>query len=172
MPLVSSFSVAVSAALSPASTVLDPTTKAALAPYAKLVELSTGTAAGQADKLYYAKRTIAPSANDDLDLAGVLLDAFGTAITFVRVKGLVVSAVAANTNNVIVGAAASAQWVTLLNATGTITLRPGSTFAAFAGVADATGWAVTATTGDLLRVTNGAAGTSVDYEIVIVGASA
>jgi hypothetical protein len=172
MPLISSFSLSVAAALTPSSTPLNEATKAALAPYAKQVELSSGTAAGQADRLYYAKRTLAASLNEDLDLAGVLLDAFGAAITFARVKGLVVSAVAANTNNVVVGAAATNQWATLLNTTGTLTLRPGSTFSAFAGVTDATGWAVTAGTGDLLRVTNGAAGSSVDYEIVVVGASA
>jgi hypothetical protein len=36
---------------------------------------------------------------------------------------------------------------------------------------DAAGYAVTATTADILRVTNGGAGTSVVYEIVILGTS-
>lgn len=147
---------------------------AALPPYAKLVELinGTGAVAGQADRLFYDQRTLAPSATEDFDLTGVQVDAFGVAITLARIKAIFISAVAANTNNVIVGAASANQWVTLLNATGTVTLRPGATFAAFAGAADAAGYLVTGATGDLLKVANSGAGTSVDYEIVIIGASA
>jgi hypothetical protein len=37
---------------------------------------------------------------------------------------------------------------------------------------EATAWPVTGGTGDLLKVTNSAGGTSVDYEIVVIGASA
>lgn len=170
MPLVTSISLAVNATLSAVAD-LNVVPKSALA-FAKLVELATGTGAvaGVADKMFFDRRTLAPSATEDLDLAGVLLDSFGAAITFARVKGIFVSAVAANTNNVVVGAASANQWVTLLNATGTVTLRPGASFGAFAGVADAAGYAVTGGTGDLLKVANSAAGTSVDYDIVVIGA--
>ncbi|MEV8623406.1 hypothetical protein [Streptomyces sp. NPDC051079] len=136
------------------------------------VHLESGTTAGKADLRFADTRTLAASATEDLDLAGVLTDAFGTALTFVRVKGIFISAATANSNNVVIGAAASNQWATLLNATGTITLRPGMTFAAMAGSADATGMAVTAGTGDLLKIANSGAGTSVTYDIVIIGASA
>lgn len=139
---------------------------------AQRVALATGTAAGQADRLYAATRTINASSNEDLDLAGVLLDEFGAAITFARVKALFVQAAAANANNVVVGAAAATQWATLLNSTGTVTLRPGALFVAAAGAADATGYAVGAGASDFLRVANGGAGTSVTYDIVIIGASA
>jgi hypothetical protein len=134
--------------------------------------LSTGTAAGQADKIFHDRRTIAASGSEDLDLAGVLTDAFGATLTFARVKGLYVAAAATNANNVVVGNASSNGWATLLNATGTLTLRPGAAVGAMAGVADGTGWAVTAGTGDLLHVANSGAGTSVTYDIVIIGASA
>jgi hypothetical protein len=136
------------------------------------VNLTSGTGAGQADKVFSDRRTLAASATEDLDLAGVLLDAFGAAITFVRVKGIFISAAATNANNVVVGAAASNPWATLLNATGTLTLRPGATVGAMAGVTDGTGYTVTAATGDLLKVANSGAGTSVTYDIHIVGASA
>jgi hypothetical protein len=135
------------------------------------VSLANGTGAGKADKVYQARRTLAASATEDLDLAGVLTDALGAALTFVRVKGLFISAAAANTNNVVVGAAVSNAWATLLNATGTLTVRPGATVGAMAGAADAVGYAVTAGTGDLLKVANSAGGTSVTYDIFIVGAS-
>jgi|SRR5918993_3027400 hypothetical protein len=135
------------------------------------VQLSSGTGAGQADRVFTDRRTLAASATEDLDLAGVLLDAFGSTITFARIKGLAIAAAATNVNNVVIGADATAPWATLLNSTGTLTLRPGGSFAAIAGVAD-TGYAVTATTGDILQVANSGAGTSVTYDICIIGTSA
>ncbi|NNJ04151.1 hypothetical protein HHX38_08385 [Streptomyces sp. PKU-MA01144] len=136
------------------------------------VNLSSGTGAGQADKVFSDRRTLAASATEDLDLAGVLLDAFGAAITFARIKGLVIKAAAGNTNNVVIGAAATNTWATLLGATHTITLRPGAALCVMAGATDATGYAVTAGSGDLLKVANSAGGTSVTYDIVLIGASA
>lgn len=136
------------------------------------LSLASGTGAGKADRIFSDRRTLAASATEDLDLAGVLLDAFGSAITFARVKGLIIAAAAGNTNNVIVGAASSNPWATLLGATHTLTLRPGAFVAVGTGVADATGYAVTASTGDLLKIANSAGSTSVTYDIHIIGASA
>lgn len=139
----------------------------------KTITLATGTAAGQADQVFMDTRTLAPSANEDLDLNGsTLRDGFGNNLAFLRVKGIYISAAAANVNNVVVGAAAATQWATLLNTTGTVTLRPGASFLAFAGAADATAYAVVGGASDFLRITNSAAGTSVNYDIVIVGATA
>lgn len=138
----------------------------------RAVSLATGTGAGQADKVFTDRRTLAASATEDLDLAGVLLDAYGDAITFARIKGLVIAAAAGNTNNVIVGNASATAWAALLGATGTVTLRPGAVLCAMAGQADATGYAVTAGTGDLLKVANSSSGTAVEYDIVLIGASA
>lgn len=135
--------------------------------------LQSGVAAGQADKMFSDTRTLGPSATEDLDLAGVLTDAFGAVLTFARIKGLVVAAAAGNTNNVLLGGVANG-WATFLSpaATGIITVRPGTFIAMGVGVADATGYAVTAATADLLHVANSAAGTSVSYDIYIIGASA
>jgi hypothetical protein len=136
------------------------------------ISLTDGTGAGAADRLYEAQATIAASGTSDLDLAGVLTDVFGATLTFVRIKGLYIAASAANTNNVVVGAAATNQWATLLNTTGTIQIRPGACALFIAGSADTVGWTVTGGTGDLLRIANGGAGTSVTYDIAIIGASA
>lgn len=146
----------------------------AAAPVARnyTTSLTTGTAAGQADKIWHDQRTIAASGTDDLDLAGVLVDALGATVTFARVKGIVVAAAAGNSNNVVVGNATTNAWSTLLGATGTVTVRPGGVVAAITGAADATGYAVTAGTGDILRVANSGAGTSVTYDVIVIGASA
>jgi hypothetical protein len=136
--------------------------------------LATGTAAGQADKVWQATRTIIASGNDDLDLSGAALtDAFGAALAFVKVKGLIVSAAAANANNLVVGNATSNGFISWVGAAAhTVTVRPGATLALIAGAADATGYACTAGTADILRISNGAGGTSVSYDVLIWGTSA
>lgn len=168
MALTSDFSMSASGLY---TKVADLETPSAELSWRRAVHLDSGTGVGKADLRFTDTRTLAASATEDLDLAGVLTDAFGTALTFVRVKGIFISAAAANVNNVIIGAAASNAWAALLNATGTITLRPGASFGAMTGAAD-TGYSVTGGTGDLLKVANSAAGTSVSYDIVIIGASA
>jgi hypothetical protein len=135
--------------------------------------LQNGTAAGQADRFFQDTRTVAASTNDDLDLAGVLTDAYGVTITFARIKGLFVAAAAANANNVIIGGSATNPVTSFMSGTTpAIILRPGASMMLTAGSADATGYAVTAGTADILRLTNGGAGTTVTYDIVIIGASA
>lgn len=169
MPLSSRLAIAASADL---TTVLDLGTASAPASVSRSVTLGSGTGAGKADRVFHDRRSVNASSSEDLDLAGVLVDAFGQTITFARIKGLIISAAVANANNVVIGAAASNPWATLLGATHTLTLRPGATVAVMAGAADATGYAVTAATGDLLKVANSGAGTPVSYDILIIGASA
>lgn len=137
------------------------------------ISLASGTAAGQADRIFSDTRTLTASSSEDLDLAGVLTDAFGTAITFAKVKGIFIKAADGNTNNVIVGGAASAQFATWAGAaTHTVTVRPGGLLLLACGEGDLNAYAVTATTADLLKVANSGAGTSVSYDVIIWGTSA
>lgn len=155
------------------TSVLDLVTGSAPLSYRHRVSLASGTGAGQADLLFSDTRTVNASSNDDLDLAGSLTNAFGATLTFARIKALIVTAAAGNTNNVLVGGDATNTFLTWVGAEAdNVILRPGACLALFAGVADATGYAVTAGTGDLLRISNSGAGTSVTYDIVILGASA
>ncbi len=138
------------------------------------VSLTSGTAAGQADLIYQDTNTLAASATLDVDLAGALSGVFGSTLTFVRIKGLIVAAAAGNTNNVVVGAAAANQFVGPFGAaTHTLAVRPGEFKVLVAcGATDATGYLVTAGTGDLLRIANGGAGTSITYDLIVIGCSA
>jgi len=140
------------------------------------IKYASGVAAGQADRLFYDERQIAASSNDDLDLVGTLLDDFGATFSPARIKMLWIKAasrsLAANTNDVIVGAAAATQWAALLGTTGTVRLRPGAVFCVAAAESDATGYVCAAGSTDLLRIANGGAGSVVNYQIAIVGASA
>lgn len=136
--------------------------------------LAQGTGAGQADVVYWAERTLAASTNEDLDLTGTALqDPLGTNIALARIKAFIIGAAAGNANNVVVGNAASNGVAGLFGAvTHTAIVRPGAVVCWICGLADATGYAITAGTADLLRVANSAGGTSVTYDIVIIGASA
>jgi len=135
--------------------------------------LTNGVGAGQADRIFHDQRTLSAGANEDLDLNGAgLTDAFGAALAFVRIKGLIVSAAAANPNPITVGGAASNGFVSWVgSATDKVSIRPGCSLALIAGAADATGYTVTAATADLLRVTAGAGGNHI-YDVVVWGASA
>lgn len=139
--------------------------------YGPTISFGDGSGANQITRIFADTRTLAASANEDLDLAGGLTDAIGQTITLARVRGLLIRAAGANTNNVIVGGAASNGWITAFGgATHTITLRPGGIL--LLAAPDATGYAVTAGTGDLLRIANSSSGTPVSYDIVILGATA
>lgn len=139
--------------------------------FSQITPLGSGTGANQADKMYAATRTLALSTGEDLDLAGTLTDAFGAVITFARIKSMIFRAASGNTNNVIVGNAATNGFISWCgSATDKVTVRPGGTFALIAP--DATAYAVTAATADLLHVLNGGAGTPVTYDVVLIGSSA
>jgi hypothetical protein len=131
----------------------------------------SGTGANQADRIFADTRTLAPSTAEDLDLAGVLTDGIGNTISFARIRAMIIRASGANTNNVVVGNAASNGFVSWVGgATHTVTVRPGGLLAVIAP--DAVAYTVTAATADLLHVANSGAGTSVTYDVVLIGASA
>jgi hypothetical protein len=164
MPLATSIVASIEAQQ---SSVLDLGTPLAILKKAIKIALADGSGANQAAKVFSDSRNLAASANESLDLAGGLTDAFGSTLTFLTVKALIVVARATNTNDVLVGGAGSNAFVGPFNAnTSTIAVRPGGVVL-FA--APATGWTVTASTGDLLRIANSAGTTAVDYDIIIVG---
>lgn|SRR5262245_8452080 len=133
------------------------------------IVFGSGTGNGQADLLFSDQRSVNASTNDDLDLAGVLLDPFGTVLTFVKIVALVVASLSTNTQNFTVGPAAANGFTgPLAGTTPSVQLQPGG---AYVACAPNTGWTVTAGTGDILRIANGA-GSSISYKILILGRTA
>lgn len=129
-----------------------------------------GTTTGKADKLFSDTRTLAASATENLDLAGVLTDPFGATATFVKVKAIYIKAAAGNTNNVVVGGAGSNTFAgPFSDATDKVVIPPGGTVLL---IHPGAGWTVTAATGDILLVANSGAGTGVTYDVVLIGTSA
>lgn len=167
MPLNSELTVRAQCDL---TTALDLATAALPLDYLSRIRLTSGTGAGAADLLWSDTRTLAASATEDLDLAGVLTGPLGGTLTFARIKGLIVAAAPANSNNVNVTRPASNGVPLFLAASDGIPVPPGGVFAWFAPTA--AGIAVTAGTGDLITVANAGGGTPVIYDVVIIGASA
>lgn len=133
-------------------------------------QFTTGTANGQADRIFTDTRTIAASGSESLDLAGSLADPLGGTAVFAEIVAIEIRAAAGNTNNVVVGGAASNAWVGPFGAAdNTFAVPPGGVLVFNHPGA---GWAVTAGTGDLLQVANSGSGTGVTYDVVIVGRSA
>lgn len=135
------------------------------------IELSNGTGANSADLMFHDQRTINASSNEDLDLAGGLTNPLtGASMTFVELRAVLIVAASANTNNVRVTRPASNGVPLFLAASDGIDIPPGG---AFMWTCPADGKvSVTAGTGDLINIANSSSGTSVTYDVVIVGTSA
>lgn len=129
--------------------------------------LANGTGAGQASQVWSDTRTLGPSATENLDLAGSLVNAFGVTLTFTKVKLLLFRAKSTNNaaNAVQVQRATSNGVPVFLAALDGVQLFAGGIFLFY----DPAGVTVTAGTGDLLTITNSAGTNSVDYDVVVVG---
>jgi hypothetical protein len=132
-----------------------------------------GTVANKFDRLYMTERTIGASSNDDLDLSGVLTDIFGATITAVELVGIVLinkpksDAASANLSNLTLGGGTNPVVGFLGGTTPTVgPIKPGGCFVLMNP--DATGLAtITAGTGDILRIANGAGGSNT-YQIALL----
>jgi hypothetical protein len=137
-------------------------------PFSEIVEiaLTNGTGADQANNAFMDERTLLASTSEDLDLAGVLANVFGATLTAAAVKAILVIADDGNTNNVVIGGAASNAFVgPFADATDKLVLGPGDVF--LITRRSAAGMTVTAGTGDKLTIANSGAGSSVTYRIVL-----
>lgn len=128
---------------------------------------SDGAGADQANAVFHDRRTLAASGTESLDLAGSLVDGLGRALTFTKIKAVIVIASDGNTNNVQVTRPAANGLPIFLAAGDGLALTPGGIFV-FVDPS-AAGVTVTAGTGDLFTLTNSAAGTGVTYDVIIIG---
>lgn len=135
----------------------------------KRITMPTGVATGQADLIFTDTRTVVASGTDALDLAGSLVGPVGGTLTFVKLKGLLVRAAAANVNNCRLNRPAANGVPVFLAASDAIDILPGGLFL---WVAPGAGVTVTPATGDLINIDNSGAGTSVTYDVVLLGTSA
>lgn len=129
--------------------------------------LAAGTGDGQANCIWSDTVTLAASGTADLDFAASLTSTIsGATLTFTKIKLLLVSAAAANTNNVVVSRPASNGVVLFSAASDAVSVLPGGIFLL---TAPAAGITVTAATGDLITFTNSSSGTGVTYDVIVIG---
>jgi hypothetical protein len=129
--------------------------------------LANGTGAAQASQVYQDTGTLAGSASTNIDLAGSLTNIFGTTITFTKIKLIALQADSANNvaNNLQLSRGSSNGFVWFLAASDGFYLAPGASFVWY----DPVGVTVTAATGDILTLTNGAGTNTITYRILIIG---
>lgn len=129
-----------------------------------------GATTGLANALWTDERTIGTSADDDIDFAGGVNDAFGTALTFTAIKAILIEADADNTVSLIVGGDTTTNIANLFGAdTDTLLLKPGASLCL---LHPTTGYTVTATTADKLRLTNSSGAATQTYKISVIGVKA
>ena len=127
-----------------------------------------GTGLNQANNQFSDRRSLTTGANEDLDVAGGLVNAFGVTLTFAKVKVIAIMALATNTTNITVSRPASTGLPFFAAAGDAVVLKPGGIFL-FVDPS-AAGVTVTGGSGDLINVAN-AAGATANYDVVIWGTS-
>lgn len=164
---IAPLSLKIDAILSKSLTTQTLTTRATFEYIKQRIE--SGTTADKADLVYYNRRTVASSGSPDtFDLSGSLTDPFGDACVFAEVTGIFIwNRDSSNTLTLGGGSNAFETWVA---ASGdAVKIGPDGFFALYNPAAAA--FAVTADTGDIMRVVT-SGGTSVAYDVMIVGRSA
>ncbi len=134
--------------------------------YKKNTDIANGTGSGQANKAWSDQRSIAASGTDSLDLAGTLVDAFGQTITFTSIKAIIIVASGDNQDNIEIGGNANAFASFFGDPADTLILKPGGMIAL---TAPGAGYAVTATTGDILDLVNADSSNASVYDVILVG---
>ncbi len=143
--------------------------------------LSNGTGAnGTADLKFSALYTLAGAATQDIDLAASLVSRFGATLTFARLKAIHIRVLSSTNDATSLGGPVDVgggtnplvNWISV----GSTKVRIGGT-AGRGGCLqlacdDAVAYAVTAGTGDILRLTNVSATLSVKVAVVLIGSSA
>lgn len=134
---------------------------------ASLLAFLDGTGLGQVQKVYADDVSVIQSVNTDVDLAGVLTDQFGVALTFTAIKGVLVVAGSANPGNLTVGNVTNGITSPFGAATHSQIVAPGGWYGNFNP--SAAGFTVTAATADLLRIASAATAGTYTFSVYVVG---
>ncbi len=168
----------VSAALQKA---LDLNTMKGPVTFAKELALTFGTGALKADQVFADRRILAASGQEDLDLAGTLLNAVGGTVNFANIKAIVIINRSDETTtspehtatdaSIKVGGASATEFLGPFEAAGDqINIPAGGSF--MITCPDDTGWVVTADTADLFAVENNDGVDEAMYDVILIGESA
>lgn len=140
-----------------------------------LLQFTVGTGANQFDLEFFDERSIATGADDDIDLAGVLTDEFGTVITYAEIMLIAIfnrpRTGSPNTTTLTIGGGTN-PFVGFLSGTAPKVTKLGPGGGLLLWNPDATGLgAVGAGASDILRITN-SAGATAKVQVGVLGRSA
>jgi hypothetical protein len=142
---------------------------------ALVLTYANGVLAGQVDLLHVKQYDIPANTNQDYDLAaGTVLGPDGAALTFARVKAIIVALLPSPATPLLtLGGGSNPFMGPWKGTTPTGELRNGPKGGLYLNACgDATGWPVTAGTGDILRVRNPDATLAGTYVLGLLGCSA
>lgn len=132
--------------------------------------LANGTGIDSADLLWHDVRALSATSSETIDLAGGITDQFGATVTFARIRGMIIRNQTTTANAVLdIGGASSNEWTGWVGAAGDI-VKVGPDGVMMIWNPSAAGFAVTAGTGDVLKINNGSA-VDITYQIVLIGSS-
>lgn len=134
----------------------------------ELTEIFTilaGTGASKADLCYRGSLTVTAGGSTSLDLSGSLTNAFGETLTFSSIKAIIIKN-KSTADSIVASFDDSNAFASACD--GNITILVGGIFVLMTDT-HATGYAVTAGTGDILTLDASAAGANVDVDIIILG---
>lgn len=133
-------------------------------------QYADGTALDQADIIWIDKDRILNATTEEIDLSGSLSDVWGDGVVFAKVNGLYIHNKQTTAGETLkVGGAAANAFLLFDDATDIYTIGPDGTL--FISEPSLAGKAVTAGTGDLLKLDAGATA-NLTFDIVIWGRSA
>ena len=145
-------------------------------------ELANGTGENQSNIMWKDRRLVTVATpNDDLDLAGGLVDVFGTTLTFVKIKVIRIINLGEPDGSggwtetagedLLVGAAAVNPFDAFLDGDGTakVTIPSGGALL-MSGPLD--GWLVVPSAVDILRIAHDGSAGDIEYDIVLIGTDA
>lgn len=114
-------------------------------------------------KRHCRRYTIAASGSQSLDLASALEDGFGNALTFTKVKLIVVRNLSTSATAAATLERPSSNGVPILSAAATMPIDP------LVVIVNKAGATVTASTGDLISINNSDANASAEFDVLIAG---
>lgn len=134
-----------------------------------LITLTHGTGAGQVDRAWSDRRTVALAGTDTLDLAGSLVDSQGAVLTFAKVLMLAIrNRSATDGEDLEDGPAAAAGFAGFWDDPSSHNELGAGGFAVHYAP---NGRVVTPTTADKIEILNAGTG-AIDYDILVIGRSA
>ena len=130
------------------------------------INFTNGTGSGQADLFFQINvPALGTSATSTYDLdANTMTDPFGNTLTFVKVKAILLSHTGTSSASSI---KLGGDFITTANI-GTNNIVAGSSIL----ITDKTGYTVTATSADVLTVTNNDGSNTANYDLFLIGTSA